>query len=121
MTSKLRGRPPGIPGTKTRKITHQVGPWTWNSQTLHERMIPGPEDDCWPWRGSRNQHGNIFGAYKNGRAQMTQANRLLYMEQSGYYPDGMSVYMKCGNRHCCNPNHFNLEPSRGRPGRKPRQ
>lgn len=122
MTSKKPlGRPPGIPGAKTRTVTHQIGPWTWNSKSLHERIVKGSPDECWAWTGSRNQHSNIFGAYKNGSAQMTQSNRLLYMEETGFYPDGMSVYMKCGNRHCSNPNHFDLQPSKGRPGRKPKQ
>jgi len=105
-TKKPMGRPKGYsPGWK-RITTHQVGLWTWNSETLHSRLVKTAPDKCWAWTGSKNDYGNIFGAYKNNKKQMTQANRLLYMEIHNEPIDHLAVKMKCGNKHCSNPQHF---------------
>lgn len=101
-----RGRPAGYSPGKNRNLTHTIGEWSWNSTTLHKRVIAGADTDCWSWRGSKNQYGNIFGAYKNGKPQMTQANRLLWMEQTGLDAKDRAIMLNCGNRHCCNPQHF---------------
>jgi hypothetical protein len=103
-----RGRQLGYSPGKTRSLTHQVGEWSWNTHHLHKRIQQQDDNQCWTWVGSQTPHGNIFGAYKNGRPQMTQSNRLLYMEQTGEPATAVSVHMACGNRHCSNPSHFEI-------------
>jgi hypothetical protein len=105
-TGNPQGRPIGYSPGQTRIITHRVGAWSWNTEKLHARIIKKDPDKCWAWKGSSNDYGNIFGAFKNDQQQMTQANRLLYMEQVNDVIDHLSIKMKCGNRHCSNPNHF---------------
>lgn len=108
-----RGRTPGwSPGMTRKPATHYVGPWAWDHDRLMTKVEKGLQDDCWQWRGSRNAMGNLFGAYKQGKAQMIQANRLIYMALHGEAIEGYGVYMKCGNRYCCNPDHFELLPTR---------
>ena len=106
------GRPRGFSPGPWRTITHEIGSWTWNTYNLHKRMVKGRKNDCWTWTGSSNQYGNIFGAFKNHKHQMTQANRLLYMEIHGEPIDHLSVVMTCKNKHCCNPNHFTTAPNK---------
>lgn len=110
MTTSKGGRPKGYSPGPRRVITHQVGEWAWNTDNLHKRLIKTTDDECWAWTGSSNPMGNIFGAYKNGQQQMTQANRLFYMEKSNEPIDNLAVRMKCGNKHCSNPNHFYIAP-----------
>jgi hypothetical protein len=106
------GYSPGL----TRTLTHQVGPWAWDSKKLHAKQRQGTTDECWEWIGSKGPHGNLFGAYKQGtnglQQQMTQANRLLYMEQVNEPIDDISVTMKCANKYCCNPSHFEIMPNK---------
>lgn len=103
------GRPKGYsPGPK-RVITHRIGSWSWNTENLHKRIVKTDKDSCWAWTGSSNEHGNIFGAFKNDYAQMTQANRIIYMEIHNEPIDHLAVKMKCGNKHCSNWNHFYID------------
>lgn len=105
-TKRPVGRPVGFsPGPK-RVVTHQVGNWSWNTVNLHKRIVKTGLDDCWAWIGSSNQYGNIFGGFKFDKPQMTQANRLLYMEIHNEPIDHLSIRMTCNNKHCCNPQHF---------------
>jgi hypothetical protein len=105
-TGKPMGRPKGYSPGLRRVITHKVGAWTWNTNNLHRRIVKTTPDACWAWTGSKNDYGNIFGAYKNDHKQMTQANRLLYMEVHDLPIDNLSIKMTCKNRHCANWNHF---------------
>jgi hypothetical protein len=43
---------------------------------------------------------------------MTQPNRLLYMELTGGTAAEISVNTMCGNRLCCNPDHWRIGPNR---------
>ena len=108
-----RGRPPGFKPQSHKRITHRVGEWSWNSDNLHTKLAKTTPEACWAWLGSKNPYANIFGAYKNDKPQMTQANRLLAMEQEQRDITGLAVFMRCGNTMCCNPNHFNLLPMKG--------
>ncbi len=115
------GRPKGYRPAPNRSITHEIGEWAWSTDNLHKRIVKTTADACWAWTGSRTPHGNIFGAYKNGQPQMTQTNRLLAMEILNEPIVGREVRMSCCNRHCANPNHFQiLEPGQ-RPKRKKKQ
>ena len=112
MTDK-GGRPKGYtPGLK-RNITHQIGQWSWNSNLLHSHIEKKTQNECWIWNGSKGPQANLFGAYKNGHQQMTQVNRLLQMELTNAPLDGYKVSMKCKNRYCSNPHHFEVNPLPG--------
>lgn len=105
-TKKPMGRPKGFSPGPQRKITHRVGNWSWDTNLLHKRIVKTEADSCWAWTGSSNAYGNIFGAYKNDSQQMTQANRILFMEIHMEPIDHLSIKMTCGNKHCSNPRHF---------------
>jgi len=105
-TKKPMGRPKGYSPGWMRKTTHRIGSWSWNSETLHRRIVKTDPDACWAWVGSSNKFGNIFGAFKNDNKQMTQSNRLLYMEIHMEPIDHLAIKMSCGNKHCSNPSHF---------------
>jgi len=109
---KSVGRPKGYSPGPRRVTTHQVSEWSWNSNNLHKRIVKTTDNDCWAWIGNSNQYGNIFGAFKNGQAQMTQANRLLYMEIHKEPIDHLSIQMTCKNKHCSNWQHFTTSPNR---------
>lgn len=93
---------------KPRTITHKNAEWEWNTATLNSRIeqTTNPKD-CWEWQGNKGPQGNLFGAYKRGRSQVTQANRLIYAEHN---PDiiltDVEVKMTCHNKWCCNHNHM---------------
>ena len=93
--------------------THHIGGWSWNSNTLHSNIQSGNPDDCWQWTGSKGPSGNLFGAYRDHKGpQMTQPNRLLYMESTGLPATEISVTMRCGNKFCCNQNHWQIEKNK---------
>lgn len=103
--------------TQPRIITHTVGPWSWNHDKLLSKLIKTDNaDECWGWRGAQSPASNLFGGYKNDRAQMCQTNRFLVMAQTGQNIDDKCVYMRCGNYHCSNPSHFYIQDKVG--GRK---
>lgn len=112
------GRPRGwTPGQTREPYSHQVGVWAWHHDRLLSKLVQGTPDECWAWRGAVSPAANLFGAYKNGRAQMTQTNRLLYMALHNKDIEGWGVYMTCGSKHCSNPHHFELLPTRQRNSR----
>jgi hypothetical protein len=97
---------------KGHNKTHHCEEWSWNSPLLHSKIQKGAPDECWEWLGARSQNGSLFGAEKNGEARMAQPNRLLYMEQTGGTAADISVNMQCGNRWCCNHNHWRIGANR---------
>lgn len=111
MTNKQRGRPRGSFRPTT---THQVGAWSWNTHQLNARIKQGTGDQCWLWLGNKTPSSNIFGAYKNGSAKMSPANRIIYMEHTGDDVTAVKITMACKNRWCCNPSHFSLAPNNRR-------
>ena len=127
MTVKSKGkvgRPLGYRPPPRKTITHQSSDWSWNGDLLMSKCQPLPSG-CWQWLGAKNSWSNLFGAYKNDRAQMTQANRLIYTTHYDEDVTENAVVMTCLNRWCCNPEHMSLtynklrqcangEPSRNR-------
>ena len=104
------GRPLGFSPGRYTKATHRVGDWAWNSTRLWSKIDQSAgADACWAWRGAVSPGGNLFGAIKNGRSQMTQVNRLLLMEQTGEPINDVAVRMTCQNKYCCNHRHFTTE------------
>lgn len=108
------GRKKGYKPQLTRIITHQQGGWSWNADKIFEKLVKGPESFCWAWQGATSPGGNLLGAYKNGRPQMTQVNRLIAMQELNADLEGQQVRMRCGNKKCSNWHHFQIEPIRTR-------
>jgi hypothetical protein len=69
----------------------------------------GP-DDCWPWTGSLSSTG--YGRLNiNGRPHL--AHRISYVAHVGPLPEGNWVIDHlCRVKHCVNPAHLDLVPSR---------
>ena len=94
------------PKNDQTELTH-LGVWSWRSKLLWSKIRKGPtEADCWTWIGSRSKHANLFGVYKNGQAQMSQAIRIIYREVTGLDCEELSFRHTCGSRFCCNPSHI---------------
>lgn len=95
--------------TRPRSNHYKVlGAWAWNNQLLRSKVQEGSEDECWPWLGSKGPAGNLFGAVKLGRRQMTQANRLLFRSIYNVDCEDKEIRMTCGNRYCANWHHFEV-------------
>jgi hypothetical protein len=73
--------------------------------TLAERftrfLTPGAPDDCWEWRGNRNNRGY-------GKLGKIYAHRVAYELASGPIPSGLEVMHSCDNPPCCNPAHLSV-------------
>ena len=104
------GRRLGYRPEPTRIITHEQGEWAWDAGKIAAKLVKGSKTACWSWQGATSPGGNLLGAYKNGRAQMTQVNRLIAMQELGADLEGQQVRMRCGNKQCSNWHHFQIEP-----------
>lgn len=92
--------------------THKIlGEWQWNSDLLWSKIVQTGEDECWQWLGARGPQTNLFGARKAGKAQMTQARRLLFRDVTGEDCDDQRIKMKCKNAYCMNWHHFDTMPN----------
>ena len=90
----------------------QVGVWSWRSNLLWTKIQKGTNsNDCWIWLGNQSKHANLFGVYKNGLAQMTQAQRIIHREVTGEDCEEVSFKHSCGDRWCCNPDHKMMYPN----------
>lgn len=68
----------------------------------------GP-DACWPWELSTGSHG--YGQAWDGQ-NVVLAHRLVWENQHGPIPEGLTVDHVCHNRLCCNPSHLRLLTNR---------
>lgn len=105
------------------EIKH-MGQWSWNTRLLWDKVQPGSADQCWAWTGSYGPHANLFGARKNHKPQMSQANRFIYAETHNIDVTDLEIRHTCGNRYCCNPSHMVAIPNhmmKARPKYKPKR
>lgn len=74
-------------------------------RTLADRVWEKVEvhglDECWPFVGSRNEHG-YGGTCLNGKH--LKAHRAVFLLTRGYLPP--VVRHRCDNPPCCNPTHL---------------
>ena len=90
-----------------------MGEWTWNSKLLNEKVIRGPELECWPATNfSQTKHGPLFGVTKNGKPQMTQLCRILYRDWFNIDCEENEIAHKCGDKMCLNPDHWEVKPNK---------
>jgi hypothetical protein len=95
-----------------------IGQWTWNSKLLNEKVIPGPDNECWSSKNfAQTKHGPLFGVMKNSRRQMSQVCRILYRDWFNDDCEDKEITHACGNKYCLNKNHWLVKPYKkhGRP------
>lgn len=93
---------------KSNKVK-QIGMWAWNSELVLSKVDKKSDLECWPWMGGSISPGApLFGARKNGRAQMTQAARILYREYYNEDCEEKEVAHECGSKLCMNPAHWKI-------------
>jgi len=75
------------------------------------RFVPkGNADDCWIWRGAKNNKG--YGTFSYGKDHTTGkhvtglAHRFSYAMLVGPIPDGMFLCHTCDTPACVNPGHL---------------
>lgn len=90
------------------------GQWSWNNESFHDKYVQVNDEDCWIWTGSAGPHGALFGAYKNGSAQMTQARRISWMSHNKEHCEEYQFKMLCHNKMCVNPHHMLPKPNNRR-------
>jgi hypothetical protein len=89
-----------------------MGVWSWNNDILWSKIeVSLNPDECWNFQGAMSPSGAIFGARKNGKSQMTQARRLVWMSENNEDVSPHRITMKCKNQQCVNPQHFELKPN----------
>lgn len=91
-----------------------VGEWTWNTEVLWSKIVQTDADSCWSWLGATGPQTNLFGARKNGKPQMTQTQRILYMDITGKDAANIQIKHQCKNAYCLNPRHFDVRPNQRR-------
>lgn len=95
---------------KTRPGYREVGAWGWDDERLWSKIQKTENiNDCWLWQGAMSPTGALLGAWKNGKQQMTQARRLVWMSLNNEDVSPYRVTMLCQNQYCCNEYHFELK------------
>jgi hypothetical protein len=61
---------------------------------------------CWIWQDYKTREG--YGVVSDGRHHKTVAHRLVYRQQIGEIPSGLTLDHLCRQRACVNPGH--MEP-----------
>ena len=86
------------------------GEWAWDEDRLYSKISKTPDENgCLNWQGAMSPSGALLGVYRNGRQQMSQARRIVWMSKNNKYVTPYSVSLTCGNQRCCNIEHFVLK------------
>lgn len=85
-----------------------IGAWTWNSELVLSKVDKQGKNDCWPWLGAQSPSAPLVGVRKNGKAQMSQAARILYREIYNEDCEDKEITHACGNKNCMNPDHWKI-------------
>jgi len=71
---------------------------------------------CWIWKGSVTKHGG-YGELIRGGGDRTKlrAHRVSWELHHGPIPDGLCIFLRCGNPLCVRPEHLRIARLRDRP------
>jgi len=95
---------------KTKPGYKEIGVWGWDDARLWSKIEVSLDiNECWRYHGAMSPTGALMGAWKNGKQQMTQARRLVYMSHTNEDVSPYAITLSCHNQECCNPNHFELK------------
>lgn len=92
-----------------RKYGHAIPRRDWSiEEKLDDTGWSITEDDCWEWRGARNEHG--YGVITLVRKNLFNArvHRVMFERHFGPIEERLVVRHKCDNPPCCNPDHLEL-------------
>lgn len=88
-----------------------IGIWSWKPRLLEPKVDKQGKNECWPWLGNHNRDNRpLFGAYKDGKQQMSQATRIYYRHIYNEDCEEKEITHACGNRNCMNPSHWEIIP-----------
>lgn len=77
------------------------------AEFLALHVTPGAPDECWPWRGTRNDsgYGVMVVGGRDGRKQI-RAHRVAWELHYKRLLGNAVVLHTCDNPACCNPAHL---------------
>lgn len=70
-----------------------------------ERVI-GNERGCLVWQGCLNSKG--YGCISDGNGGRALAHRLVWQEEHGAIPEGMTIDHRCLEKRCLNTTHMEV-------------
>ncbi len=82
---------------------HWLPPWEEPETQFWARVERGPDDACWPWRGTKHRLG--YGVF-NSAGRSTLSHRYAYELLIGPIPAGLELDHLCRNPPCVNPAHL---------------
>jgi hypothetical protein len=99
-----------------------VGMWAWKPTLLEPKVDKRTDRECWPWLGNHNREMRpLFGAWKNGHQQITQATRIYYRHVFNEDCEEKEITHGCGNKNCMNYSHWEIQDvKKSGPKPKPR-
>lgn len=71
---------------------------------LFNKIIPEPNSGCWLWLGAHSS--NDYGTVRDRSGKVSNAHRVVYVEEVGAIPDGLVLDHTCRNPACVNPDHL---------------
>lgn len=67
-------------------------------------VTAGAEDECWLWRGYRNEAG--YGRFSDSPTTQTGAHRFSYRMHFGPFDEALTIDHLCFTPSCVNPAHL---------------